>query len=151
VEVLKMKPLNLDNRKRAAAFGILVFIILIAIFYVLNIKTAVEPPYLIQILNTLFLGLIPVAIAVIAVKTFRVSGRLSILLVSAGMLVMGVGLTAAGWVLGLAGGQNISVTLSNVSYLAVSIFLLSAAVLMMTGSEPVLPQSRSHYIFMVFG
>jgi PAS domain S-box-containing protein len=149
--VLKTKSFDLDNCKHAALLVIPVFILGIVIFYFLNIGTTSEPPYLVQILNTVFLGLVPVSVSIVAAKTFRVSGSLSVLFVSAGMLILGIGLTAAGWVLGLAGGQNISVTISNTSFFLLGALTLCAALIRIIYEPPVRPGSRTSNLAITFG
>ena len=121
--------MNIDRRKLLSLHSIPVFVLIIVILAILNIRTVFEPPYLVEALNTLFVGIIPLYIAYVAARTFKISGSMSILLMGSGMLVIGLGLTASGWILVVPGAQNASVTLANSCYLVGSIFAFSAALL----------------------
>ena len=98
-----------------------------------NDKTSFESPLLLALLNTIFLGLIPFIVSLVAYRTFRQNGSLSILLLGAGILAFSVGSTIAGWANGLPDGSNLTVTIHNTSVLIGSLFTLAAIVLVITG------------------
>jgi len=125
----------LDRRKLASLALIPCSLILIVIFTVLNIKTATDPPFLLTILNTLFIGIIPLVIAIIAFRSYQSSGSASLFMMGSGMMIFGSGSIAAGWVIGLTDGANVSVAIYNVCILISAVFYLTGALLTFTGSQ----------------
>jgi PAS domain S-box-containing protein len=122
-----------EYEKRIALLTIPFFLIIIAALAILNNTTVFEPPLLLPLMNTVFLGLFPLFIALIAFRTYRMSGSLSVLLLGSGMLVFGLGSIAAGWLNGLPGGANITPTIHNISVCIGSVFSLAAVLLVYSG------------------
>lgn len=120
----------MDNNRRysVALLTIPSFIILIAALYVLDPDAVFEPPNLLFLLNTVFLGIIPLYIAFVAFRTFRKSRSLPLILLGAGMLVMGVCSIGAGWTVNLTDGPNITVTIHNTAFLAGALLSLLASI-----------------------
>lgn len=125
--------MNLDRRQLVSLFSIPLVIVIVAALFFLRDTTVAEPPFALAILNTIFLGLIPLFIALVAYQGYRSSGAASVLLLGAGMLVLGLGSIAAGWLNGLPGGTNITTTVHNISVSIGSAFSLAAAVLVLSG------------------
>ncbi|WML67833.1 MAG: hypothetical protein METHP_01399 [Methanoregula sp. SKADARSKE-2] len=130
-----------DRRKSVSLLIIPGMIALIVILFYLNERTVFEPPFLLAILNTVFLGLIPLFIASIAYQSYRTNGSENVLLLGAGMLIFGLGSIAAGWLNNLPSGANITATLHNSSVCIGSIFSLAAVILVLTGPQR---ESRRH-------
>jgi len=127
------EAMNLERSKFLGLLTIPLFLLIIAILFILNRKTVFEPLLVLPILNTLFLGIIPIFIAIIAYRTYRTSGSASVLLLGSGMLVFGLGSIAAGWLNSFPGGSNITLTIHNTSVCIGSIFFLAAVLLALSG------------------
>lgn len=84
-----------------------------AVLAVVHNEAVIETPYLLAVMNTLFLGIIPVAVAYIASRVYLRGGSLTLLLLGSGILVFGLGSILAGWVNVLPGGPNMTVTIHN--------------------------------------
>ncbi len=93
------------------------YAVLIAVLEVLKIQAVFEPPLALPILNTVFLGILPVAIAFIAGRVYQKTGAAGFLFLGSGMLVFGLCSISAGWLIGLPGGPNITVTIYNTGVL----------------------------------
>ena len=119
--------MNIDHRKLISLLSIPGYILVIIVLLFLNIGMVFGPPYLVEVLNTVFVGIIPLYIAYIAVRSLSLSGSMSVPLMGAGMLVIGIGLTVSGWILGLPGAQNASIIIANICYLAGSVFAFGTA------------------------
>ena len=76
--------IHLDGRKWASLALIPFALILIVLFTVLDIRIATEPPFLLTILNTVFIGIIPLVIAAIALRSYRSSGSASLFMMGSG-------------------------------------------------------------------
>jgi PAS domain S-box-containing protein len=83
-----------------------------------------EPPYLLQTLNTIFLGILPVLAAFFALRAYLKLGSIGFLFMGAGLLAFGAGSTIAGWLILSSGGPNVTVTVHNGSIFAASILSL---------------------------
>lgn len=116
-----------------------VFLLATLVLVALNLPQSYEPPLLLGILNTLFLGVIPLIIACIAMRVYLKSGSVSVFLIGSGVLIFGLGSIVAGWVNPLAGGPNMTVTIHNSCALISSIFLLAGA---FTSNFPAKPGMR---------
>jgi PAS domain S-box-containing protein len=121
--------IHLDGWKWASLALIPFALILIVLFTVLDIRIATEPPFLLTILNTVFIGIIPLVIAAIALRSYRSSGSASLFMMGSGMMIFGLGSIAAGWLIGLPGGANISIAIYNVSIFLSAVFYLAGALL----------------------
>jgi len=110
------------------------FFVIIAILVALNITTVYEPPFLLLVLNTVFLGIVPLVIAYISSRVFQRSGSISMFLIGSGMLIIGLGSISAGWLILLSDGPNLNVTMFNTSAWISSIIILTGAVISQYGS-----------------
>lgn len=102
-----------NAQKTAGYLSIGFFLVIILVLALLNNSTAYEVPYLLAVLNTIFLSLFPLVIAGIAARIFLRRGSTGLLLIGAGLLLFGTGSIAAGWLNPLPGGPNLTVTLHN--------------------------------------
>lgn len=128
--------MNPDRSRYAALLTLPLFLIILVLLVLLNNDTVFEPPLLLPLMNTVFLGIIPLFIAGIAFRTHRAGGSLGILLLGSGMLVFGLGSIAAGWLNSLPGGTNITPTIHNTAVCIGAIFSLAAVLLVLSGYSP---------------
>ncbi|MEI7433585.1 MAG: PAS domain S-box protein [Methanomicrobiales archaeon] len=127
-------PPNIDNKKLFGLALIPAFLLIIILLAKLNLPLSYEPAFLLGLLNTLFLGIIPIIVAYISMRVYTKSGSVSVFLIGSGILIFGLGSIAAGWVNPLPGGPNMTVTIHNSCALASSIFILVGAVLSNTSA-----------------
>ena len=135
---------NTDLYKYLAAISIPAFIVLLAILTPFDNQAVFNPPWLLSILNTVFIFAIYFAVAYISAKSYLASGSLSIFLLGCGMLAFGFAALLGGWLIAAPGGINVNVTLVNVGALFGSIFHLTGAMLtlMRINAEPDLKRRK---------
>jgi PAS domain S-box-containing protein len=129
-------PMTLDTRKVLSLLLIPIYLVLIAIFLFLNIGSSFNPPILLLLFNTLFLGLIPLYVAYIAYKSFRASGSNGVLLEGTGMLILGLGAIAAGIVNYLPDSMNANVTVHNTSFSSGAFLQFVGILIALSGTVP---------------
>lgn len=95
-----------------------IYILAIAILASLQLTVVFESRILLAILNTLFIGLISIAIAYLAARIYISSGSLSFLLMGSGMLTFGFSSILAGLSVTLPDASNLMVTIHNSGALA---------------------------------
>jgi PAS domain S-box-containing protein len=117
----------MERRKIIVLALIPIFLVVITALVALNITAVFEPPLLLLLLNTLFTGIIPMAVAYFAFQTFRLSRSVGLLLIGSGMLVFGLGSIIAGSGVSLPDGPNINVTIYNTGCCIGAAFVLSGA------------------------
>ncbi|MEI6207617.1 MAG: ATP-binding protein [Desulfuromonadales bacterium] len=106
-------------RKAPGAVPLALFIILFAILNSREPVIVFEMPITLALLNSIFLCIIPLIVAFLAVKSHRATGSLSFMMMGCGLVVFGYSSLLAGWVMPLSGGPNPTVTLHNLgSFLA---------------------------------
>jgi PAS domain S-box-containing protein len=128
------------------------YIVLIAVLEVLNIQTVFEPPLLLPLLNTVFLGIFPLCLAFIAGRVYLRSDSLSVLLMGCGMLTFGICSVAAGWVRGMADGANMTVVLHNIGVFVGGFLHLLGSILNFVGrSSPDQPTLRKWTVTTAYG
>ncbi|CAG0984391.1 two-component system, cell cycle sensor histidine kinase and response regulator CckA [Methanosarcinales archaeon] len=115
--------------KFLAAIPIPAFIVLLAVLTPLDNRAVFNPPWLLPILNTVFVFAIYLYVAYICAKSYLASGSLSIFLLGCGMLAFGSASLFGGWLIAAPGGINVNVTLFNFGALFGSIFHLTGAML----------------------
>ena len=111
---------------------VLLLIIIIAVLHFASpshpfARTVFEPPFLLPILNTIFLFLAPCIVAYMAMRSYFVGGSSTVLFLGCGVLTLGTGNLLAGWLIGPE-GPNATVTLSNTSMLLASAFFMAGAI-----------------------
>jgi PAS domain S-box-containing protein len=82
-----------------------------------------EPPLLLPVLNGLFLGIIPFAIAYVSARSYLLTGSRTLLYLGSGLVFLGSASPIAGNLISLPGGANLNVTIYNTGILATSILL----------------------------
>ncbi|MEI7672012.1 MAG: PAS domain S-box protein, partial [Deltaproteobacteria bacterium] len=118
--------------------AVLVFLYLGAMFIMSrsDLKVVFEPPLLLPIMNTIFAGLIPIAVSIIAARTYFFSGLNSLLFMGCGMMTFGCGAVVAGWLIGDHNGPNVNVTIYNTGALLGSVFHALGAILTLKKDIP---------------
>jgi len=138
-----MSSLMLGNRKTAshvaralAALPIPVLIILLGLLMATGSEAVFEPPWLLTLLNGVFLSLIPAVIVNVTIKAYLGSGSMGILGLSCGAFIMGLSAAAASLLIGDAGGPNKAVTFYNMGFFLAGAFHCAGAAIVLTGIEP---------------
>lgn len=128
--------MTLDIKKILSLLFIPIYLSLIVILLILNISTSFNPPILLLVFNSLFLGLIPLYVAYIAYKSFRESGSTGVLLKGTGMLMLGLGAIAAGAVNYLPNSMNANVTAQNTGFCISAFLQLVGILIVLSGTVP---------------
>ncbi len=124
-------------------------VILIIFFAYTDPGNVIEPPYLLTVLNLVFLTLIPFSIAYLAGRSFSSSGQISILLIGCGMTAFGFGSLIAGLLIGFPGGTNLTAAVHNTGSLLASIFLCASGFLALQ-KAPQLKLEKYHGFYLAF-
>ncbi len=96
-----------------------------------------EPTWLLPITNTLFVTVVCFVIAYIAIRNYRTSGRIQILLLGCGVLGFGIAAVVAAFLRSVPGaGANLNVTIYNTGALVGAIFHFIAALMLLAGISP---------------
>jgi len=103
-------------------------ITLIVTLYVVDVQAVLDPPFLLPILNSIFLAAIPFFASFSAARLFLSVGSGPLLMLGSGMLTLGSGGLISGWFIGNAGGPNVAITIYNSSALLSSILLLASEI-----------------------
>jgi len=109
---------------------------LIVILAVLDVKLVFDPPGLLLVLNTCFLSLLPFLVAYIAVKGYLSSGSISLIMLAAGCLSLGLGSIMAGFMPLTHLGVNGVVAIHNSSALLSSVFQVLGVASALVGLPP---------------
>ena len=132
--------------------AILVFLYLGAMFIMSrsDLKAVFEPPLLLPIMNTIFAGLIPIAVSIIAARTYLFSGLNSILFMGCGMMTFGSGAVLAGWLISGQQGPNVNVTIYNTAALLGSVFHALGAILALKKTPETMPVRRNFNLILAY-
>jgi PAS domain S-box-containing protein len=114
--------------KGLALLPLPLFIVLIVVFTYTDTGTAFEPPYLLAVLNILFIALIPFTIAYLAWRSYADGGRMRLFYIGCGMVAFGLGAAMAGIAVNVNAGLNTSVTIFNSGALLAAILFVAAAI-----------------------
>jgi PAS domain S-box-containing protein len=128
--------MTFDTRKILSLLLIPIYLTLIVIFLILNIRTSFNPPILLLVFNSLFLGLIPLYVAYIAYKSFMTSGSNGVLLEGTGMLMLGLGAIGAGVVNYMPNSMNANVTVQNTGFCIAAFLQLIGILIALSGTAP---------------
>ncbi len=102
-----------------------------------------EPAWLLPITNTLFVTVVCFIVAYVAMKNYRVTGRIQILLLGCGLFSFGIGAVIAGWVRSVPGrGADLNVTIYNTAALLAGLFHFAAAFIPLAGVSPEVGSKR---------
>ncbi len=129
----------MSNRvlKRLGFVPIPALVLIIALlYYAVRPSVFYDPAWLIPITNTLFITVVCFAVAWIALRNYRATGRIQILLLGCGVLIFGIGGAIAGFVRGLPDGANLNVTVYNTGALVGALFHFAAAMVLVAGVSP---------------
>jgi PAS domain S-box-containing protein len=112
-------------------------IIVLALYLIVKPSVFFEPTWLLPITNTVFVTLVCFIVAYIAMRNYKATGRIQILLLGCGVLAIGTGGAVAGWLRSVPGaGANLNVTIYNTGALIGAIFHFVAALLLVAGISP---------------
>ena len=112
---------------------VMVYVVALKVFSLLDIGSIFEHRLLLPILNTLFAGLIPIAIGLIAGRTYMKSGSSTVLFMGCGMLSFGLCAISAGWLIRASNGANLNVTVYNAGAFLGSLFHAIGVILSLVG------------------
>lgn len=113
--------------KRISLYSVIVMTLLIIALSVLNIQGSFDPPYLLPILNTLFIGILLSIVAYFAAKVYLKIDKMNYLFMFCAMSIMGLGAILSGWSRYLPDGVNLSFAIYNSSFFIGAAFHLLAA------------------------
>ncbi|ACL16035.1 PAS domain S-box protein [Methanosphaerula palustris] len=119
---------NVNQRKIISLLIVPSYLVIIALLFLTDRTAVFAQPLLLLLLNSIFLGLIPLYVAYVSVLSFQRSGLVNILMMGAGMLFLGLGAIATGLVGLLPDSSNMSITIFNLSA-GISAFLQFAGAL----------------------
>jgi PAS domain-containing protein len=111
-------------------------VLMIAVCLTVDPYVFYDPTWLILIGNTLFVTVVSVAVSYIALRNYRTTGRIQILMLGCGVLAFGVGGLLAAIVRDMPGGANLNVTIYNTGALTGSAFHFFAAFIFLAGVSP---------------
>jgi hypothetical protein len=107
---------------------------IVVLYSIIKPSLFFEPAWLLPITNTVFVTLVFFIVAYIAMRNYKATGRIQILLLGCGVLAFGIGGILAGLVRSLpAVGANLNVTIYNTGALIGGIFHFIAAWILLAG------------------
>jgi PAS domain S-box-containing protein len=117
------------------------FIILVALILIFRLTFDptffYEPAWLLPITNTIFVTLVLFIVAYIAIRNYRTTGRVQILLLGCGVLAFGIAAVVSGKLRSVPGtGANLNVTIYNTGALVGAAFHFIAALFLLIGVSP---------------
>ena len=121
-------------------------VIIVALYLIIKPSVFFEPTWLLPITNTVFVTMIFLIVAYIAMRNFKATGRVQILLLGCGVLTFGIGGEVAGWLRSVpGGGANLNVTIYNTGALIGAAFHFAAALLLLAGISPEVGSERKKF------
>ncbi len=109
-------------------------VIIVALYLIIKPSVFFEPTWLLPITNTVFVTIIFLIVAYIAMRNFKATGRVQILLLGCGVLTFGIAGEVAGWLRSVpVRGANLNVTIYNTGALIGAAFHFAAALLLLAG------------------
>ena len=146
--------LNVHSRylyKRLAAVLVFLYFVAMIIMSLADLETVFEPSLLLPIMNTIFAGLIPIAVSIIAARAYLFSGLSSLLFMGCGMMTFGCAAILAGWLISGQQGPNVNVTIYNIGALLGSVFQIFGAVFTFKKVIPdAMPELRKIKLIMTY-
>jgi hypothetical protein len=137
--------------KRLAAVFVFLYLGTMIILSLSDLKAVFEPPLLLPIMNTIFAGLIPIAVSIIAARGYLFSGLNSLLFMGCGMMTFGCAAVLAGWLISGQQGPNVNVTIYNTGALLGSVFHIFGAILTLKKDIPeTMPQRRKFKLILAY-
>ena len=108
---------------------VIVYIVALKVLAVLDIHGVFEHRLLLPLLNTLFAGIVPIAVAYVAGKAYVKGGSATFFFMGCGMLSFGLCAILAGWLIRASDGANLNVTVYNAGAFGGSVFHAIGAIL----------------------
>ena len=125
-----MAPLTASARRWAWWPVVLLPVLMAVLDATVDPTVFYDPPWLILLGNTLFLGLASFLVAGVAWRNYCSTGRTQVLLLGCAMMVFGLGAVLAAGVRTLADGANSTVTIHNSSALVAALLHAAAGLLL---------------------
>jgi hypothetical protein len=111
--------------------------LMVVLYFTVKPTLFYEPVWLLPVTNTLFVTVVCLLVAYIALRNYRATGRIQILLLGCGVLAFGIGGVVAGFLRDVPGiGANLNVTIYNTGALAGGAFHFVAALILVSGPSP---------------
>lgn len=126
------------------------FATLVATLYVVDVQLVFDPKYLLPVLNTVFLSMIPGAASFTAAKLFLSIGSAHLLILGSSMLSLSLGGLIGGWFVSGTSGPNSGVTIYNSSILIFSILLTVGKLRMSSAPEKKIDSPRVRYLLISY-
>jgi hypothetical protein len=105
-----------------------------------------EPVWLLPITNTLFVTVVFFIVAYIAIRNYKATGRIQILLLGGGVLAFGIGGVIGGLVRSVPeAGANLNVTIYNTGALIGAVFHFAAGLILLAGISPEVGSKRKEF------
>ncbi|MBJ6725773.1 GAF domain-containing protein [Geomesophilobacter sediminis] len=141
-------PKSFRAGRTLAVLPILVLPLLMAVLqFGFPATTFFDPPWLIMIANTLFVGCVSFILAGIVWRNYLLTGRIQVLLLGCAMLLFGMGGVIAAFVRGLPGGVNLNVTIYNCGALMGGVLHFLAGLILSAGHDPeAAPKRRTWWL-----
>ena len=121
-------------------------VIIAGLYAIVNPSSSYEPARLLPVTNTIFVTVVLFIVSYIAIRNYKATGRIQILLLGCGVLAFGIGGIVAGLVRSFPGaGANLNVTIYNTGALIGGIFHFVAACILLAGISPEMGSKRKEY------
>jgi len=125
------------------AASVPVFIALVIIVRIPNLRGSFEIPFLVPILNTALTGVVSFIIAYFSAKSFISTGLHTLLLLGCGILMYGFTSSIAGWLGVINDGTNALMTVQNTGALIASTLHFAGAALILRKAPLVTPKHKT--------
>jgi PAS domain S-box-containing protein len=121
-------------------------VVMSALYLIVKPSRFYEPPWLLPITNAVFVTVVFLIVAYIAMRNYKATGRIQILLLGCGVLAFGIGGLVAGFVRSIPGaGANLNVTIYNTGALIGAVFQFAAALILLAGISPEVGSERKEF------
>ena len=121
-------------------------VIILALYVIVKPSLFYEPSWLLPVTNTIFVTGVFFIVAYIALRNYKATGRIQILLLGCGVLAFGIGGIIAGFVRSVPGvGANLNVTIYNTGALMGAVFHFAAALILLAGISPEVGSERKGF------
>ncbi|MFH0975817.1 MAG: PAS domain S-box protein [Spirochaetota bacterium] len=136
------------NYKHLAFLPIPGLLILIFILkFIFGSTVSYDPPWLILTLNAVFVTAVCLTVSVISMRNYMSTGRLQVLLLGCGVLVLAIGGTASAYAIGLSNGVNLAVTIHNTGTFAAALFHFVSAIVLISAFSGFRPKQKRLWLF----
>ncbi len=119
---------------------------MLALYLIVKPSLFYEPSWLLPITNTVFVTVVFFIVAYIAMRNYKATGRIQVLLLGCGVLAFGIGGVIAGFVRSVPGaGANLNVTVYNTGALMGAVFHFAAALILLASISPEVGSERKEF------